>query len=292
MMSTQGEIIGMDVRRLTESLGLSKNEALSEIYLLLSSSQKKPRSHVVAFLERLVDAENYDKYHVLLQRRLAGEPIAYIFGQKEFYGMNFSVNPKVLIPRPETELLVERALMHIAKDAACQVLDLGTGSGNVALALASQRPLSHVTAVDTSQGALETATKNAKDLCVHNVTFVESDWYAAINEEVFDVIVANPPYVANDDPHLQLGDLRFEPENALRGGEDGSACIREITIGSRNHLVSGGWLVVEHGYNQSHMSYIELESAGFSKITTYDDLGGKPRITEGCYWVSARVEQN
>jgi release factor glutamine methyltransferase len=291
MMSTQGAIIEIDAPRLMESLGLSKNEARSEVQLLLGFSQQKSRSHVVAFPERPVDAENYGKYHVLLQRRLSGEPMAYIFGHKEFYGMNFAVNPNVLIPRPETELLVERALTRIAHDAACRVLDLGTGSGNVALVLASERPLSRVTAVDISQGALETATKNAHDLRVHNVTFVESDWYAAMNEEIFDVIVANPPYVADNDPHLQLGDVRFEPKNALLGGEHGIAHIHEIAVNSRNHLSNGGWLLIEHGYNQSHMSHIELKNAGFDKITTYDDLGGTPRITEGHYGANKPVEQ-
>ncbi len=281
MTATQGVIVDSDSLRLVKSLRLAKREAMSEIQLLLGFAQSISRASVVAFPERLVELDNFGKYHTLLQRRLEGEPIAYIFGQKEFYGIDFSVDSSVLIPRPETELLVERALERIPKDVEIRILDLGTGSGNIALTLARQRPSSRVTAIDNSTAALETAIRNAQHLNSKNVTFLQSDWFDAIPKEVFNVIVANPPYVANGDPHLQSGDVRFEPKSALLGGRDGIEELHQIVMDSPDHLVRGGWLLIEHGYNQANLSQIELVQAGFAKITTHTDLGGNPRITEG-----------
>jgi release factor glutamine methyltransferase len=225
--------------------------------------------------ERLSGPQAED-YSELVACRAAGEPIAYLVGSREFYGRDFTVTPAVLIPRPETELLVD-----LAKTAgASRILDLGTGSGCVAITLALEIPAAAVTAVDVSAAALVVAEANAKALGAR-VRFVESDWFAALNDERFDLIVGNPPYIAEGDPHLEEGDLRFEPETALHCGADGLGAIRRIVMDAARHLLPGGRLIFEHGYDQAEAAAGLLAAAGFVSLEQHRDLAGIVRVSGG-----------
>lgn len=219
-------------------------------------------------------------FESLIARRAAGEPVAYLCGTREFYGRDFSVSPAVLIPRPETELLVELVLVK-AKDAArMRILDLGTGSGCIAITLALELPLAQVSAADASAAALAVATENGRRLGAR-VRFVESDWFAAFGTEQFDVVVANPPYVSANDPHLTQGDLRHEPITALQSGADGLDAIRQILAHAPEHLQPGGWLLLEHGYDQASFVASLLAAAGLEAIEQHRDLGGVVRLSGG-----------
>lgn len=213
-----------------------------------------------------------------IERRAAGEPLAYLLGEKEFFGLNFRVNPGVLIPRPDTEILVEWALEHTPIDRPCDVLDLGTGSGAIALAIAHQRPLASVTAVDASAAALETARLNAERLGV-SVRFCLGSWLAPVGSDRFDLIVSNPPYIAEGDAHLPA--LKHEPITALTSGPDGLDDIRHIVTQAKTHLRPGGWLLLEHGYDQADAVSQLLKQAGYDQVTTRRDLGGQNRCTGG-----------
>ncbi len=229
-----------------------------------------------------VAGDQLDTYLALVARRAAGEPVAYLTGGREFFSLDFKVTPAVLIPRPETELLVELALERIPQQAPCRVLDLGTGSGCVAISIARHRPRARVTATDSTPDAIAIASENACTLGVHNIDFARGDWFAAIGGERYDVIVSNPPYIAQDDPHLRQGDLRFEPRNALAAGPDGLDCIRVIVTQANNHLGSGGWLMFEHGYDQAGRCRALLDAAGFAEVFSRRDLAGIERISGGC----------
>ena len=221
-------------------------------------------------------------FQQLVKRRMQGEPIAYIRGQQEFWSLLFEVSPAVLIPRPETELVVERALTRIDASAACRVLDLGTGSGAIALAIASERSQAHVTAVDHSKDALAIATRNAARLQLPRVNFVLGNWFSAMDGDArFDVIASNPPYIANDDPDLQQQVRRHEPHVALIPGPTGFEALRTIIEGAPKYLVSGGWLILEHGWKQSPYVRDLLVRSGFAHVRSHADLAGHERVTEG-----------
>lgn len=220
-------------------------------------------------------------FDALVVRRRAGEPVAYITAMREFYGLEFAVTPAVLIPRPETELLVEWALEHIAPAAQPRVLDLGTGSGCIALSLAHERPRAQLCAVDCSEAALDVARSNAQRHRIGSVTFLHSDWFAALGTQRFDCIVSNPPYIAAGDAHLAQGDLRFEPAGALSSGKDGLDAIRLIVTAAPQYLQAGGWLVFEHGYDQAARCRARLEAAGFTRVFSHCDLAGIERISGG-----------
>jgi release factor glutamine methyltransferase len=230
--------------------------------------------------QTLTDAQGA-LFSALVARRRAGEPVAYIVGAREFFGLEFKVTPAVLIPRPETELLVEFALERIAPERACRVLDLGTGSGCVAVSIAKHRPLARVVAVDRSTAALAVARDNVRQHAVTNLELLESDWFDALAGQRFDVIVANPPYVAADDPHLKQGDLRFEPAAALAAGADGLDCIRLIIAAAPQYLSGGGWLVFEHGYDQAARGCGLLTASGFAAVFSRADLAGIERVSGG-----------
>lgn len=223
------------------------------------------------------------RFQHFIERRAAGEPVAYIIGKREFYGMDFVVTPAVLVPRPETELLVDLALERIPSSCSFRVLDLGTGSGAIALAIAKDRPLSLVTAVDISPDAVAVARLNMRQYNVNNVFIVEADWFQGVAGETFDLIVANPPYVARDDPHLHQGDLRFEPPLALAGGEDGLECLHQIIAAASAHLVEGGALLLEHGYDQAEACRELLHAAGYRRVFSRPDLAGIMRVTGGIF---------
>jgi release factor glutamine methyltransferase len=214
----------------------------------------------------------------LVQRRVDGEPIAYIVGQREFYGLDFKVSDAVLIPRPDTELVVELALERLAVGG--RVLDMGTGSGAIAVALAHTRRDARVTALDLSEAALEVARANAAANGAA-VRFLRSDWFAALDGETFDVIASNPPYIAAGDEHLAQGDLRFEPVGALTDHADGLSALRVIVAGARKHLAANGWLLLEHGYDQAAQVRALLDAAGYTEVQSWRDLSGIERASGG-----------
>jgi release factor glutamine methyltransferase len=220
-------------------------------------------------------------FAALCNRRRAGEPVAYLTGTREFWGLTLSVTPDVLIPRPETETLVEFALSKLPRDRLLRVLDLGTGSGAIALALAHDRPQAEVLATDRSDAALAVARGNAQRLKLTNVAFAAADWYGGIPLGTFDLVASNPPYIGAVDPHLQEGDLRFEPSSALSPGVDGHSALRVIIGGARERLAPGGWLVVEHGYDQSEAVQALFRDAGFADVAALRDLAGIPRVVAG-----------
>ncbi len=251
-----------------------------EARMLLERALGKPRAWLIAHADETAGAEAEQAFAAMAGRRRQGEPIAYILGEREFYGLEFGVAPAVLIPRPETELLVELALARIPANAAAHVLDLGTGSGAIAVALAHERPQARVTAVDVDYAALSVARANASRHRA-SVRFFCGDWFGALPGEMFDLIVSNPPYVAAGDPHLGLGDVRFEPQRALAGGADGLDCIRAIVAKAGAHLRSGAWLLFEHGYDQAEACRALLEAGGYREAQSWPDLAGIPRVSGG-----------
>jgi len=278
-MRNIGEMLAQDGNALQQNLSLTVAEARSEVQTLLQHVLTVNRAWLLAHPEQIPDAGRQAAYVKLLQRRLGGEPIAYILGEREFFGLKFKVTPATLIPRPETELLVELALAHLPPQG--RVLDLGTGSGAIALAIAHARPGAQVTAVDASAAALEVARQNAQGLGLVNVRCMHSDWFAALADERFDLIVSNPPYVAAGDTHLAQGDLRFEPRTALTSGADGLDDIHRIIAGASAHLDTNGWVLLEHGYDQAAVIRSLLLSDGFEQVFSETDLSGIERVSGG-----------
>lgn len=222
-----------------------------------------------------------ESFGALLERRAAGEPVAYITGQRGFWTLNLKVTPATLIPRPETELLVEQALALCEPDASLRVADLGTGSGAIALALASERPAAQIVATDASAAALHVARDNAQSHAIGNVELRHGHWYAPLAGERFDLILSNPPYIEADDAHLSQGDLRFEPRTALAAGADGLDDLRHIVALAPAHLNAGGWLLLEHGWQQGAAVRGLLDDAGFSEVSTVQDLEKRERVSLG-----------
>lgn len=220
-------------------------------------------------------------FEALLTRREAGEPVAYLTGSRGFWTLDLQVTPDTLIPRPETELLVELVLARLPQERSVRVADLGTGSGAIALAIAGERPRAKVIATDLAPDTLAIAIGNAQRNGVHNVEFRPGDWFAAVDGERFDVIASNPPYIAEGDAHLQQGDLRFEPPAALSSGADGLDAIRTIVAGAPVHLLPGGWLLLEHGWDQGEAVRELMAQAGFANIATRQDLEERDRVTLG-----------
>ena len=249
--------------------------------VLLAHALGKPRSWLIAHADDELSLEHASAYKLLVERREAGEPMAYITGRRGFWSLDLEVTPATLIPRPETELLVELALEHLPRGQACRVLDLGTGSGAIALAIARERPQAQVVATDASAEALAVAQRNARVHHIGNASFVHGDWFAPVSDRCFDVIVSNPPYIERGDPHLQQGDLRFEPMSALASGQDGLDDIRRIVRGAVLHLVPGGWLLFEHGWNQGGAVRALLGAAGFVELSTARDLEQRDRVSQG-----------
>lgn len=248
--------------------------------LLLAAALGKSRSYLHTWPEKIVSSEAALTFDNYLQRRRSGEPVAYILGQQGFWNLDLEVAPHTLIPRPDTELLVETAL-ELLPATPVSVLDLGTGSGAIALALASERPVWQVTAVDRVPEAVTLAERNCQRLGLENVTVLNSYWFSALSNQRFDLIISNPPYIAADDIHLSEGDVRFEPESALVAGVDGLDDIRWIIAAAPQHLKAGGQLMLEHGYDQAAAVQDLLLSAGFEQVESRKDLGLHERITLG-----------
>jgi len=249
--------------------------------VLLREVLQQSDAYLLAHGDDTLTAGQAQQYVALVVRRVAGEPVAYITGRREFHGREFRVTPAVLIPRPETELLVELALQRLPTASPARVLDLGTGSGCIGITLAAERPRAQVTLVDASEAALDIARANAAQWAPGNTTLLHSDWYAAVVSERYDLIVANPPYVAEGDVHLQQGDLRFEPPSALVAGADGLHDLRRIIAQAPQHLHAGGWLLLEHGYDQAAACAQLLAAAGFRDVFNAPDLAGVPRVSGG-----------
>lgn len=249
--------------------------------LLLAHALGKPRAWLYAHAEDAPDAAAAAAFDALVARRAAGEPLAYLVGTRDFWSLALHVTPATLIPRPETELLVELALQRIAPEAAARIADLGTGSGAVALAIARERPRACVLATDASAAALAVARGNAERLALANVDFALGDWCAALGAARFDLIVSNPPYIAAADPHLAQGDLRFEPPTALASGSDGLDAIRTLVRDAPTHLAPAAWLLLEHGYDQGEAVRTLLTQAGYVDVFTAADLEARDRVSGG-----------
>lgn len=260
--------------QLLRESGLDRADALA----LFQAACGRGRAWLIAHDQDPVSTPDQEAFEALANRRRQGEPVAYILGQREFFSRDFRVTPAVLIPRPETELLVELALARATQ--AAQVLDMGCGSGCIPVTLKLERPDLQVTALDISADALEVARGNAKVLGAQ-ISFLQSNWFAALQDESFDVIVSNPPYIEKGDLHLQQGDLRFEPRSALTDEQDGLAHLRRIIAGSKRHLQKEGWLLLEHGWDQGAAVRHLLIEAGFVQVQTWQDLAGLDRVSGG-----------
>lgn len=261
-------------------LSALSDNPLHEARLLLCKVLNCSNSYLYTYPERELSTDEQQSLHKLLSRRQSGEPLAYIFGQWQFYGLNLAVAPCTLIPRADTEILVEQALA-LTLPAQARVLDLGTGTGAIALALASERPDWQVTAVDFQTEAVALAQQNATALHLSNVQITQSDWFAALATERFALIVSNPPYIEESDPHLSA--LRYEPLSALVAAEHGLADIQHIIQQAPAYLLPEGWLWLEHGYNQADAVQALLQQAGFVQVASVKDYGNNWRITGGCW---------
>lgn len=276
----------MDFQRwLREAVSeLSESESPKrDAEILLEHVTGKSRTYLLAFGETLLTAEQEAQLAALLARRKTGEPVAHLVGEREFWSLPLYVSAATLIPRPDTECLVEQALARLPT-AACSILDLGTGTGAIALALATERPDCTVTAVDVMPDAVTLAQRNVERLGLGNVTVLQSSWFTALENRLFALIASNPPYIDEHDPHLAQGDVRFEPLTALVAANEGLADLDHIVTTSRQHLLPGGWLLVEHGWTQGSAVRALFTNAGYREVATCRDYGGNERLTLG-QWV-------
>ena len=276
----------MDFQRwLREAVSeLSESESPKrDAEILLEHVTGKSRTYLLAFGETLLTAEQEAQLAALLARRKTGEPVAHLVGEREFWSLPLYVSAATLIPRPDTECLVEQALARLPT-AACSILDLGTGTGAIALALATERPDCTVMAVDVMPDAVTLAQRNVERLGLGNVTVLQSSWFTALENRLFALIVSNPPYIDEHDPHLAQGDVRFEPLTALVAANEGLADLDHIVTTSRQHLLPGGWLLVEHGWTQGNAVRALFSNAGYRAVATCRDYGGNERLTLG-QWV-------
>ena len=271
----------LDLALRTAAARLSGPDARHEAEHLLLHVLGRDRAWLFAHGDDPLAGPEALAFDALLARREAGEPLAYLLGRRGFWTLDLQVSPATLIPRPETERLVELALERLPADRRARVADLGTGSGAIALAIASERPLAGVIATDVSEAALEVARANARDNGIANVAFRSGSWLVPLADEGFDLIASNPPYIADGDPHLGQGDLRFEPPTALSSGTDGLDAIREIVAKAPSHLHPGGWLLLEHGWDQGEAIRGLLQAAGFVDVATEVDLEQRDRVTLG-----------
>ncbi len=275
------DAVAQDGAALQVALALPANEARLEAQMLLQHVLQVPRAYLLAHPEQSLDEQQSIAYAALVQRRLRGEPVAYLLGEREFFGLNLKVTPATLIPRPETELLVDLALQRMPLQRGLRVLDLGTGSGAIALVIAQARPDIEVVAVDASEAALRVARENAARLGIRNAGFLQSNWFSALAGQRYELIVSNPPYVAAGDAHLGQGDVRFEPLAALASGADGLDDIRRIVHRAPDFLAPGAWLLLEHGYDQAAQVRELLAQSGYGNVFSAKDLAGMERVSGG-----------
>jgi release factor glutamine methyltransferase len=254
---------------------------LLDAEVLLGFVLNKPRTYLRAWCDGTLTDQQLATFETLIKQRQQGTPIAYLTGTREFWSRDFRVTFDVLIPRPDTELLIELSLDLIPKDKAVKLVDLGTGSGIIAVTLAAERPNTHVTAVDASQAALAVAKHNAQHHQLTNIEFYQSDWFSNVPKSLFDLVISNPPYIDPDDEHLQQGDVRFEPKTALIAGDQGLSDIQIIADNARCYLKPVGHLLIEHGYNQAQQVQAIFNALAYDKVQSYQDLSGQPRVTHG-----------
>jgi len=270
-----------DINSLTQTLGISRPEAIREIKILFGYANNLDLVELIKEPDVMRDPIKLKKYRRIFNDRLTGKPVAYILGCKEFYGLCFNVNEYTLIPRPDTELLVDLAIEKIQQHNLKKVLELGTGSGSIAISIATHLPNIQITATDISSNALEVALGNAMNLCPnHTIEFKKSDWFSEISG-VFDLIVSNPPYIAKDDAYLTGDGVIYEPSIALTSGLSGLDALTLIVNQSKSFLVEDGWLLLEHGYDQRDSCRHLLSTAGFTSLFDESDLGGNPRVSGG-----------
>ena len=264
-----------------QQLAAVSDSALLDAEVLLCHCLHKNRSFIRAWPEHQLTDQQAAEFLTLISQRQQGVPIAYLTGEREFWSRSFKVNPDVLIPRPDSELLIELSLDLLPANQASKIIDLGTGSGILAITLAAERTESQVIACDLSPAALRTAQDNAQQLQIDNVRFLASNWFSAITDRDFDLVISNPPYIDQHDPHLQQGDVRFEPDSALISAENGLQDIRLLADQARQHLKLGGYLLIEHGYDQQTAVQALFKHFNYQQITTHPDYAGNPRVTSG-----------
>lgn len=275
--------VGSRVREALQraTAALAGEDARREAEVLLAATLGVGRAWLFAHANDCLSDTQIAQFGAHVNRRIGGEPIAYVLGEREFYGLRLQVSPATLIPRGDTETLVELALARLPRRSGLRVLDLGTGSGAIALAMAHQRPELEVIASDASTAALEVATANANALGLQRVGFVRGDWFEPFADTRFDMVLSNPPYIESADMHLDQGDLRFEPRSALASGADGFDDLRRIVAAAPAHLNPGGWLLCEHGWRQGEGMRDLLQAAGFAEVATWVDLEGRDRVSGG-----------
>lgn len=272
------------LREITQQLQTSSDSARLDAELLLLHVLKKNRSYLFTYPEKILTTAQQEQLGSLIQQRLQGHPIAHLTGTRDFWTLTLKVTPDTLIPRPETELLIETVLeLFPNQNEALNILDLGTGTGAIALALAYEYRNAMITACDVSSTALEIARENAQLNQLPHVNFAQSSWFDAIPNQTFDLIVSNPPYIPVSDPHLSQGDVRFEPLSALASGQDGLDDIRHIVEYAPTYLKANGWLLIEHGYDQGKSVPLLLTEAHFQQVQCKKDLSQNDRITLGQY---------
>ncbi len=265
----------------TNTLSSHSDSPLLDAEVLLGFVLGKPRTYLRAWCDNILTEQQLATFEALLKQRQQGTPIAYLTGTREFWSRDFTVTPAVLIPRPDTELLIELSLDLIPKDKAVKLIDLGTGSGIIAVTLAAERPNALVTAVDASLAALAVAKHNAHLHQLTNIEFYQSDWFSNVPSKQFDCVISNPPYIDSADEHLQQGDVRFEPKTALIAEDHGLSDIQIIADKARSYLKPAGHLLIEHGYNQAPQVQAIFNALAYDKVQSYQDLSGQPRVTYG-----------
>lgn len=269
------------LQQASKQLADSSPSAMLDSQVLLTHVLQCNTAHLAAWPEKTLSDTQLADFLQLLKQRQQGVPVAHLTGSREFWSLDFSVDDSTLIPRPETETLVEFILEKFADIDRLKLLDMGTGTGAIAISVAKQKPDWKIIASDVSEQALSLAAKNSSDNLTANVTLVHSNWFDAIAQDDFNIIVSNPPYIASDDPHLSQGDVRFEPRSALSSGETGMDDIEHICSQAKDHLLKNGWLIVEHGYNQKQLVSDCFTRNGFKEIEQRQDLSGHTRMTAG-----------
>ena len=269
------------LRRATARLAPLHTSARLDAEVLLAQVLGRERSYLFAWPERVLSPAETAAFEGQVRHREKGVPVAYLVGRQEFWSLALQVTADTLIPRPETERLVELALERISPERPCRVADLGTGSGAIALAIAHERPDCRVVATDRSAAALTVAEANARALSISNVRFRQGVWFAPLTGERYELIVSNPPYVAEGDPHLTQGDVRFEPPGALVAGTDGLDALRQLVAAAIDHLAEDGWLLLEHGYDHGAAVRALMKTHGYGEVSTYRDDAGVDRVTVG-----------
>ncbi len=281
MIQAMPTTIAHCLQQASQILKPGSDSAHLDAELLLAHVLKKDRVYLYTWPEETVSATSHTYFLELVERRANGEPIAYITGIQEFWSLPLKVTPDTLIPRPDTEILVQEALNRLKEDVHYAIADLGSGSGAIALAIASERPCCHIQGVDQSKRAVEVATENALQLKLSNISFQQGDWLSGFADDSMNMILSNPPYVADDDPHMSEGDVRFEPTSALLSGPEGLDDYKRILPEAMRCLKEDGWLLLEHGYNQQEKLLKLMQQHGFKETKGVRDYGGQARVIIG-----------